>query len=316
MFYLFHGKDDYSRQETLADLQSKLGDAGMLELNTARFEGARLTFSELRHACDSVPFLASKRLVIVNDLFAQKPAFQEELLAYLPHLPETTRLVFLESRRLPANHPLVKLAGKEKTGFVKDFDPLEGVELAKWIRQQVAAAGSQITPAAAQLLAANVGSDLHALANEIEKLSLYKAGKTPIDETDVARLSPYVAEANIFELVDALGNRERQKGVLLLQRKINEGSDPFYLFAMFVRQFRLLIQVKELAEAGRPLPAIVQRLKLHSFVAGKVHQQSQKFSLSQLEQIYSHLLDIDVNVKTGRMEMATALELLVVGLTN
>ena len=85
---------------------------------------------------------------------------------------------------------------------------------------------------------------------------------------------------------------------------------------MFVRQFRLLIQVKELADGGSRPPAIATALKMHSFVVGKIYQQSRGFSLTQLEQIYRHLLDIDVAVKTGRNEMPTALNLLVASLTT
>ncbi|NJN54176.1 MAG: hypothetical protein HC804_05095, partial [Anaerolineae bacterium] len=136
-----------------------------------------------------------------------------------------------------------------------------------------------------------------------------------ITAADVLLLSPYAAEASIFDLVDALGSRNSKRASLLLQQKFSEGADPFYLFTMFVRQFRLLIQVKELADEGKRPPAIGQELKLHSFVVGKLYQQSQGFSLPQLEQIYHHLLDIDVGSKTGRQDMPTALNLLVAALT-
>ncbi|MEZ4517183.1 MAG: hypothetical protein R3C44_10215 [Chloroflexota bacterium] len=101
----------------------------------------------------------------------------------------------------------------------------------------------------------------------------------------------------------------------MLQKKLAEGADPFYLFAMFVRQFRLLIQVKEMAEAGERPPAIAAQLRVPSFVAGKLSQQAQGFSLPQLEQIYGRLLEIDVETKTGQTDMLTALHLLLAGLT-
>jgi DNA polymerase-3 subunit delta len=124
-----------------------------------------------------------------------------------------------------------------------------------------------------------------------------------------------VAAASIFDLVDALGNRNGRKASLLLQQKLNEGIDPFYLFSMFVRQFRLLIQVKELADAGYRPQGISRELKLHSFVVGKLFQQARGFSQRELEQIYRRLLDVDVDVKTGQDDMQTALHLLVANLT-
>jgi DNA polymerase-3 subunit delta len=287
----------------------------MLDLNTNRFEGQRVSFSELQHACNSIPFLAEKRLVIVNDIFNQKRAFQDELLALLPDLPETTRLVFLESKSLPKRHPARKLAETHEKGFIKEFKPLEGGQLEGWVRQRVKTAGGKIQPYAAHLLAANAGNDLALLNNEIEKLILYK-GQDTIEPDDVALLCPYVAEASIFDLVDALGERKGKAAAQLLHKKFREGTDPFYLFAMFIRQFRLLIQVKESAEHGQSPPEIAKTLKLHPFPTGKLHAQSQNFTLPQLEQIYAHLLDIDIGVKTGRTDMETALDLLVAGLAG
>ena len=315
MFYIFHGDDSHSQKEQLTKLQAKMGDPGMLDLNTTRFEKP-MTMSELINACNVMPFLAKVRLVIAEDLFTSNPSkeFVKEIVAYLPDLPETTRLFFLESKPLRSNHAVLKLADKADNAYVKLFSKPEGSGLERWIRQQVADRNGRISPQAVHFLAANVGSELEILDNEIEKLLLYK-GEEEIQGQDVALLSPYAAEASIFDLVDALGNRNSKKASLLLQKKLSEGADPFYLFSMFIRQFRLLIQVKELANEGMRPPAISKALRMHSFVAGKLYQQCQGFSMSQLEQIYQHLLDIDVGVKTGRNDMTTALNLLVAGLT-
>jgi DNA polymerase III subunit delta len=320
MFYIFHGDDSHSQKETVAGLISKMDDPSMLDLNTTRLD-SKATFSELRQSCDAMPFLAKVRLVLVTDMLSHKPdkEFVDQLAAYLPTLPETTRLIFLESNKLRDNHRLLKLAEELETGYVKLFARPEGAGLERWIRERVGEKNGRIQPRAAHLLAANVGNDLQLLDNEIEKLILYKGwdGDDPLEITaeDVTLLSPHLAEANIFDLVDAIGSRNGQQAALLLQQKFNEGTDPFYLFAMFVRQFRLLIQVKELADADQNPPAIAKALKMHSFVVGKIYQQARGFSLSQLEQIYRHLLDIDVGVKTGRTEWPTALNLLVAGLT-
>lgn len=316
MFYIFHGDDAHSQKEFLAKLQTRLGDPAMLDLNTTRLEG-HLTLADFQQACDAMPFLAPARLVLVQDFFKGKPDkdMLADLLAYLPHLPETTRLVFLESAALSANHKALKLAEQDEQGFARQFNRPEGNQLEKWIRQRVADKDGRISSHAAHILAVNVGSQLDILENEIEKLVVY-AGDEEIGINTIGLLSPYAAEASIFDLVDAMGNRNGKRTAVLLQQKLNEGTEPFYLFSMIVRQFRLLIQVKELADAGERPPSIGKILKLHSFVAGKLFQQSANFSQEQLEQIYRHLLEIDVGVKTGKNEMITALNLLVGGLAQ
>lgn len=325
MFYLFHGHDTYSQRETLAALLAKEGDPDMLSLNTTRLDN-RATFAELQGACDAMPFLARVRVVLVQDLFASVPdkAFMEKLETYLPVLPAATRLIFLESQPLPDTHRIIRLAARDKIGYVKRFDVLKGDALERWVREHVVERGGRITPQAASLLAANVspGRDerdalpvLPALTNEIEKLVLYKGSEATIDVEDVALLSPYAAEDTIFELVDALGSRQPARAAKLFQDKINEMADPFYLFSMFIRQFRLLIQARYLLDEGERPAGIAEQLKLRPFLADKLARQARNFTLPQLEQIYRHLLEIDVDAKTGKADLMTALHLLVAGLT-
>lgn len=320
MFYIFHGEDSHTKKETLHDLMQKLGDPSLLSLNTTRLEGKNATLSNIQDACNAMPFLAPKRVVQVYDLFSTKPdkKFMDGLAAYVLALPDTARLFFIEEQNLPANNALLKLvAANPKAGYAKQFDKPEGSRLERWIVEKAEAMGGRMHPRAANVLALNAGNDLGLLEQEITKLVMYKGladTAAQITAEDVALLSPYAAEVNIFDLVDALGQRSGKRAAELLHKKLEEGSDPFQIFSMFVRQFRLLIQVKELAEAGHKAAAISQELKLHSFVAGKLFQQAHSFNLPQLEQIYQHLLEIDIKVKTGKSDLVTSLSLLVIAL--
>ena len=312
MFHLFHGQDTYSQRETLTALLAKEGDPDMLSLNTTRLDN-RITFAELQSACDAMPFLSRVRVVLVQDLFSSIPdkAFMEKLEAYLPELPKATRLI--------------RLAQEKKVGYDRKFDPPRGGYLERWVRTHVEERGGRIAPQAAALLAANVAGErdergnalsaLSALANEIEKLVLYKGSEATIEAADVALLSPYAAEDTIFELVDALGNRQTARAAELFQDKINEGAAPFYLFSMFIRQFRLLIQARYLLDQGERAAGIAEQMKQKSFVAEKLARQARNFTLPQLEQIYRRLLEIDVDAKTGKADLMTSLYLLVAGLT-
>jgi DNA polymerase-3 subunit delta len=313
MFYIFHGDDEHSKKETLAQLQRKLGDKTLIELNTTRFDGRSLTFSRLQHACESVPFLSNRRLVIVDDLLLSKPLYLEELVDFVENLPPTTRLVLFESRELGDDHPMIMLANHSEKGYVRSFMRLDERKLPKWVSRRVVKRGGKISPRAAHLLAINVGNDLTLLENEIEKLVLYK-GAELIENDDVSLLCPFVAETSIFDFVDALGSRHRRTAAELLQSKLADGTRPEQLFSMITRQFRLLIQVKELNESGHASAEISRILKIHPFVAGKLLQQSHNYTIQQMEQVYLHLLDVDVNVKTGKTDLPTALPLLVAGL--
>ena len=317
MFYIFHGENNYAKQQQLDKMTGRLGDQEMLGLNTTKLEGKGLSVGELRMACGAMPFLSPVRLVLVNDFLTSKPgaAVLNELVDYLPTLPDFTRLFFLESKSVSLKSKTAKLADSDPKGYIKVFEQPKGNQIDRWIVNEVKERGGQIAPRAANLLAINVGSDLIALSNEVEKLVLYR-GEELIQPGDVELLSPYAAEASIFDLVDALGSRNGKRAVTLLQQALSEGTEPFYLFTMIVRQFRLMIQTKACMEDRMRPDEIAKVVGMHPFVAKKVHKQAQSFSMNQLKQVYQHLLEIDEGVKTGKTQMPIALNMLVVTLGN
>lgn len=327
-FYVFHGADEFTRAETLADFKRRLGPPDTVDLNTTLLDGRNLTLAELRYACDAIPFLAEKRLVIVKGLLTrltprkgqELSTAQKEYLAaltdYLPRLPETTRLVFVEDGPLPAKHPILQLAQREERGYVKRFDPPDAKALPRWIAKRVRRHGGEIEPQAARQLAALVGADLRLLDQEIAKLVTYTNAKRPITKADVEAVVPYAQTAVVFDLVDALGRRDGRTAAQTLHRLLDAGEHPLGLLAMIARQFRLLIQVKELKAQGSSSRDIAQTLKLHPFPARKLHNQATHFTAAQLEKVYRHLLDTDVAIKSGEIEAEVALDLLVAGLAT
>lgn len=327
-FYVLHGEDEFTRSETLADFRDRLGGVDTADLNTTVFDGKRLTLGELRHACDAIPFLADKRLVIVEGLLSALSARKGQVLSeakqkrlddladYLPHLPPTTRLVFVEDRCLPSKHPILRLAKQDEQGYVKRFARPEAGSLPQWIRQRTQRHGGRIERRAAHRLAAVVGTDLRLLDQEIIKLVTYCNGERAITAADVETLVPYSQDAVIFDLVDALGQRDGTTAAKTLHRLIEEGEHPLGLLGMIIRQFRLLIQVKTLKARGASPRDVAKTLGLHPFPAGKLHSQATYFTVAQLDKVYRHLSETDIDIKTGRIDADVALDLLVAGLAG
>jgi DNA polymerase-3 subunit delta len=328
MFYLLHGEDEFAHSETLNDFKTRMGDPQFVALNTTVLDGRKVTLDELKHTCDSVPFMSDRRLVIVEGLLTrltskgkQRPAtwqkeYLEKLTQYLRHLPETTRLVFVENEPIDKRNPVHRLAAREKHGHIQRSDPPKRQALTDWIKKRAGMKGGEISSAAADTLAAFVGSDLRLLDQEIEKLVVYANGARAITEDDVRSLVSYVREASIFDMVDALGRRDGQRASRLLHQLLDEREHPLALLGMIVRQFRIMIQLKELSERGLTQKEMAARLKLHPFVVKKTTGQAMNFSMEQLETIYQKLLETDVSIKTGRVDDVLALDMLVVGLSR
>lgn len=329
MYYILYGEDEFSRTEEIKKMRAKMGDRQFADLNITQFDGRKVTLGELQHACDTVPFLTDKRLVIVEGLLARleprrvSPAppstggdkLAKELKEYLAHLPETTRLVFSEAGTLAKNNPILKYAEGDQRAHVKEFKLPTARALPKWIQERVKAKGGTIEANAVSELAAHVGSDLRLLDNEIAKLLTYRRNE-PIRAEDVRALVTSAGEADIFALVDAIGRRETAVALELLHAQLDHGAAPVYLLTMIVRQFRLLLQMKDLAARGLTRDAACAQLKLLPFVAEKTWNQTSRFTLPQLESAYQKLLETDLAIKTGRSEPIVALDVLVAELTR
>lgn len=318
MFYIFFGKDELSRDEAIAQLLARVEDPATGDLNISRLDGRTLTFDQLRQACDAMPFLSDRRIVIVRDLLARfkqgNKEFHDQLVAYLPTMPPTTRLIFIETdvdKRLR----LWKLAqdlSKENPprAFVKEFALPSAKALPRWIAQRVQKKGGRIEPRAAHLLAEVIGEDTRLLDQELEKLTLYANGD-PITVEMVRRMVPYTHAANIFALVDAIGRRQPRHALQALHHLFQENAAPTYLHYMMTRQIRLILQVKDLHAQGMDENAIRERLRQHPFVIKKLLAQSQNFTFEELETAFERLLECDIDIKTGQTDPLMAIELLV-----
>jgi len=199
---------------------------------------------------------------------------------------------------------------------VRQYAAPSGFELVAWITRQVAEAGGEIAPPAANLLAAYVGSDTRHLVTEIEKLVTHAGGKRAVNVADVETLVAEVKEATIFQLVDAVASHNGKQGIDLFHTLLDKGESPIYILAMITRQFRMLLQVKEMSAAGATQGEMQGKLQMHSFVLGKVGGQARNFTMERLEAIYRRLAEVDAGIKRGRLEPVLALDMLVVELAG
>ncbi len=108
-----------------------------------------------------------------------------------------------------------------------------------------------------------------------------------------------------------MASRHKNYCIVLL-----ENEDAFSVWGMVVRQFRLLLQAREVLDARGGVNEVTSALGVHPFVAGKVVDQAKRFSFSSLEKIYHKLLEIDEAAKTSQVPLDLAMETLVVELTT
>lgn len=337
--YLLHGLDEFGLTEYVNELKAQLGDPALATLNTNYFDGRTANLPEIRSLCGTMPFIAPRRLVLVEGWLTrllgkgdgeeteaedegagslEKKGGSKEvmtgLVEFLPTIPETTLLILYEKRVLPERNVVLRAVSQSDWGMVKYFDVPKGEALVSWIRARAKSAGGEFTREAAQALA-QVENDPRALGQEINKLLTYAAFARPVEVEDVETLTPAGGEAKIFDMVDAMGQRRAAVAVRELH-KILEKDEPLYVLGMIVRQFRLMLLAKEMLEARANEGEVAHILGLHPFPAGKICHQARNFSLASLERIYHRLLDFDFEIKTGQVEPRVALETFVGALSG
>jgi DNA polymerase III subunit delta len=314
MLYLFHGPDEFTRNEKIAALRAELGDPALAELNIAVLEGRDLSLSDIRQHADAMPFLAPKRVVVVKNYLNGLRGKAEEietLVNYLQDLSPTTDLIFIEDEILEKRHPVLKAAVALKAAIV-DFTGPEKGNLRNWISHRVQEKGAAIEPGAAELLGRLVGPDLRTLNNELEKLILYVNQKRPIQIADVQLLTPYVEESEDFGFANAIGQRNAARAYDQLHKQLEEGKHPMAILGSIATQVRGLLEVKDMAERGFSAIQIAEAKGWKSDYAAKMRlREANNFSMARLEEILDLLLQIDLSIKTGRIDSLLALDMLV-----
>jgi DNA polymerase III subunit delta len=325
MLRVLIGEDDYSIRQALADIKKTIGDATALMTNTTVLDGKQVTVEQLRAAGETVPFLAEKRLVIVEGLLGRfesagkniknkpsRPSNKSEqiktIAETIKNLPPFTELVLLD-RGVKSGNPLLSELGALTNA--KPFPLMKGTRLNQWIERRVAATGGSISPQAVAVLIRFVGSDLWTMSSEVDKLIQFAGGRR-IEEADVKAVVSYTQEANVFAMVDAIMEFRAAAAQELLQQQFQQGAAPAQLLAMLARQVRIIFQVKEMRDRRKPRGEIQSRLGLTSdFILNKAWEQADKYSLARLREMFHRLLEADLSIKTGKLDGEIALDALV-----
>ncbi|MCU0511506.1 MAG: DNA polymerase III subunit delta [Anaerolineae bacterium] len=327
-FYLLYGDDDLALAEALAHLLAGVRDDPDAALNLDEFDGDEASVPAVLNAVKSFPFMAERRIVVVRGLVARltrKGAGEadkkdlERLIEVIPTLPAWARLILVERDSLRKDSRLVKAATDHEFARCQAFIAPE--DSTDWIlRRARSHYQAEIDSQAAAALASVTGSDLRRADNELLKLVLYVNHSRPIQERDVALLTPYLAEASVFEMIDAIAAGRGKTALTLLSLALDQDlSDPgFGLFALITQQFRRLLLLRDHLDSGGSAAKndVATLLNIKPYPAEKLLKQVRQFKLHDLEHIYRRLQQTDQAMKIGRIRPRLALELFVASVTT
>ncbi len=308
--YVLYGKEDYLRKQYRDRLLEALLDGGDT-MNYTCVQGKDYNLPALIDLAETLPFLAERRVIMLENTGLLKGG-GEELAEYLSSPCETTVWVLVESE-CDKRSRLYKAADKYKRCV--EFAAQDRATLQKWVLSLIKKENKKITARTLDLFLESAGDDMSTIRLELEKLFCYTMERDAITEEDVEAVCPPRITGRIFDMVDAIGAKNREKALSLYQDLQLLREPPARILYLIGRQMNLLLQAKELREQGVDSKAVALKLGVPPFAAQKYIRQAQGYSKAQLKRALRGCIEADESIKKGRMTDKFSVELLIMDLT-
>lgn len=300
MLIFLYGLDTYRSRQKLNEIIEHYKKVHKSGLNFKIFDGENLNYQDFKDEFRQTSMFNEKKMFIIKNIFSNSE-FQESFLEDAKNFINLANITIFYEEGEPSQSVFFKFL--TKNAKAQEFKLLEGQKLKNWAKKEFEKCQTRIDPQALDVLIGFVGNDLWQLSNEIKKLVTFK--KSPpfargkeIATKDVVLLVRPKIEADIFKTIDAIALRNKKRAISLVHKHLEKGDSPLYLLSMINFQLRNLLMVKT-----------SNNLKLHPYVMKKTSFQARGFTIEELKKIYHKLFQVDLDIKTGKIEPGMALDL-------
>ncbi len=303
--FLLLGEEEFLKEEEIARIKAKYLKKETLDLNYNVFyaRDKELDIKVVLDALNTLPFLSEKRVVIIKDIDELNPLGRELLASYLKS-PQRFSCLILDSKSSKIqNGFLLEVSKHSKVIYCRS---LRDEELDGWIFKRVRGLGKRITNEAVSVIKDNLSSDLMVISRLIENLNLYTGNRQQITKEDVERLAGKGVQNTTFELVDAIGSKDKSLAFQILSNLLKERKRETEILGFIAWHLKRIEKIKHLIKV-RDKYAICRELNLNYRNFEKLSQQTKNFTTKRIRNLYNRLLDIDVAIKTGRTQSPSLL---------
>lgn len=311
MIYFYYGENLYSLEEKLALFKKRYLAKFPSGLGFSKIDFSEDEADDFKNVVKTHSMFEEKKLIFLTEVFNLKKEAIDELIQLIKDekVIDSEEVVILFYERI-AKEELNKKSRKLFTFLTtkaksEEFKKLSPAGLIKWVETLARKKEGKISPSAVSSLIERVGSDYIRLAQELEKLLLFKNPHT-VEQTDVELLVNPEIETNIFKTIEALAKKDLTGALENLRRHQANGDRPETILATFAYQLRVLLLLKETDATGRE--ELAQTFKLHPYVIKKNLAFTRNFTLAELTNMYHRLAEADIALKTGRKAPQEALE--------
>ena len=302
--YLLYGEEAYLKQQYKHKLVQALNPEDDT-MNFNHYEGRNIDVKELIDLCETMPFFADRRVVLLEDtgFFKNKC---DELADYMKELPDYLCLVFVEDEvdKRSKMYKAVKSCGR-----IGEFARQDEKTLMQWAAGILKREGKNITQRDMELLLTMTGIDMGNLRMELEKLITYTGDRNVVTIQEVCTTQ---TQNKIFDMVRAVTEKNQKRALDLYYDLLTLKEPPMRILFLLAKQFRQLLLVKEYTEEGVAQPEMASRLGVPSFVVRNIASCARSYRISELRQAVTDFVDAEEAVKTGRLQDVLSVELLIV----
>lgn len=310
--YLFYGAEKYLIRDYENALMKAILPEGAEMMNHDIFEEKRATAAAIMDAAETLPFLCEKRLVTVrNSEFFQKGGRKDEgekLKAYLGEIPESTCILFVEEK-VEKTNGLYKAVAKQ--GQAIEFKKLTEKDLAAWIRKMCRENKVEMSESVLGLFLQTVDHDMENIRGELLKLIAYKGEDKEIKAEDIRAVCTISLEARVFDLVKAVAEKRPEKAIQIYRTLLSLKESPYMVLSLITRQFRFILETKLLSEIGMTNEVIAEKLEIRDFAVKEYLRQGNRLPAEGWKQAMKDCLQTDLDIKLGKAQEETAVEMLI-----
>lgn len=323
--YLFLGEEDYLMNEGIDMVKEQYVEDSLDAINFSIIEGRVSDFNDLINNCETLPFMSSKRIVLLKDVsqFIEKEGVssKSDIYTYLDSLGDHLCLILVDNtNELKKTTKLYKYyKNKDK---VVEFTKLKGKELTQWIegilsKNNISMSFSNINYFIqhSSYLSRNINSTLYDLENELTKVISYSK-KSEINKEDIDFIMVKTLDNNIFDLLSAINKGDVDSSLSILN-DIYLSNEPIQkILFMITRQIRLMLGNNIYKEKGYTDGEISDKLQIKSYEYSKIAYQARAFTIKELEGYMNLLLSVDKKLKTSSVDEKIEMEILLVKLSK
>jgi DNA polymerase-3 subunit delta len=303
--YLIYGSEELLLERAEKRLLDRLAAVADLDFNLETFDGATATADDVMNAANTMPFMSERRLVVVRDVDSMDAAALEQLAGYARDPAPYTVLV-LVAAKIVKNSRIYRAVAS--TGVAYEYAAPKRNEYAGEVVRLFRERGKRIAGPIAQRLVDIVGRDLRRLDGEAEKITAFASDRASISMSDVEAVAAASAETSVFELTDAVGDRDATRSLRLLRRLLDAGEAPLGIEGMLARHVRALIGAKALTERGLTPDAMVSEIGMAPWQARNAMRQASRYEAAELARALAGLAAAEEEMKTSPTDAGLVIE--------